>query len=43
MKAKKQDRKALKAGKPALKTGAVGKVRTLGLTMNHNETLAREA
>ncbi len=43
MKAKKQDRKTLKAGKPALKIGAVGKVKTLGTLPNHNETLVREA
>ncbi len=43
MKAKKQDRKTLKAGKPALKIGAVRKVRTLSLLSNHNETLVREA
>ncbi len=42
MKAKKQDRKTWKARKPALKTGAVGKVKTLSLLSNHNETLVRE-
>ena len=41
MKAKKQDRKAAKAPKPALKAQTLKKTRTLGLTQNHNETLVR--
>ena len=42
MKAKKQDKKAQKATKAALKARTLQKTRTLGLSQNHNETLVRE-
>ena len=39
MKSKKQSKKVAKSGKAGLKSSTMGKVKSLGLTQNHNETL----
>lgn len=41
MKSKKPSKKAAKSGKASLKSHSMGKVKSLRLSSNHNETLVR--
>ena len=41
MKSKKQSKKAAKSGKAGLKSGSLGKVKSLKGYQNHNETFLR--
>lgn len=41
MKSKKQNKKAAKSRKAGLKSGSMGKVKSLRLSANHNETFLR--